>query len=298
MIEGLEERVVLSTIQWNIAVAPTGGSWDVGNNWDGGKIPGASDTAVINKLTGSGLVYLDSQAADTVLSLTTDSTTTVKVDDGSLTLGVGDSTIGGPVEVVSGAKLSVATGASVQINNGQTITVDAGGTLNTGAATVTQQEDNNGATEGILVNGTMTATGTNFPGGPYDNSRIEVGANGSLTASNSTFAWNYFELDNGSKVATGNLTGNIFNTTVYAPATDVQYLGNNASFQAIDLLAGSLSSGQSVSLGLIGTGSHANLKYLFTGAFEVQSGATLSFANGASVQINNGQTITVDAGGR
>ncbi len=203
----------------------------------------------------------------------------------------------GAFEVQSGATLSFANGASVQINNGQTITVDAGGTLNTGAATVTQQEDNNGATEGILVNGTMTATGTDFPGGPYDNSRIEVGANGSLTASNSTFAWNYFELDNGSKVATGNLTGNIFNTTVYAPATDVQYLGNNASFQAIDLLAGSLSSGQSVSLGLIGTVSHANLKYLFTGAFEVQSGATLSFANGASVQINNGQTITVDAGG-
>ena len=33
-IEGLEDRVVLSTITWNTTVAPTGGDWDTTSNWD------------------------------------------------------------------------------------------------------------------------------------------------------------------------------------------------------------------------------------------------------------------------
>jgi hypothetical protein len=83
-LEILEPRLVLSTINWSTAAAPTGGDWNVGSNWIGNNPPGASDTAVIKGLTGSGIVYLNSAGANTVNSLTTDSTTTLKIIAGSL----------------------------------------------------------------------------------------------------------------------------------------------------------------------------------------------------------------------
>src|SRR5271157_602764 len=116
LLEGLEDRLVLSTIAWNTTTAPTGGDWDTAANWVGGKVPGPSDTASISKLTSPGIVSLNSDAADSILSLTTDSTTTLEVITGSLSLGAGSSsTLGGPLSIVSGATLSVGAGASVQI---------------------------------------------------------------------------------------------------------------------------------------------------------------------------------------
>ena len=113
VLEGLEGRVVLSTIDWNTATAPTGGSWDTASNWVGGKLPGSGDTAVIQGLTGSGIVDLDSGASDAAFALSTDSTTTLKVIDGSLTLGGGSSNFGGPVTVVQGATLNIGAGAGL-----------------------------------------------------------------------------------------------------------------------------------------------------------------------------------------
>ena len=101
-LETLEDRTVLSTITWNTSVAPTGGSWDVAANWTGGVVPGPGVTAEITGLTSPGTVYLDSGNADSVESLTTDSTTTLEVITGSLSLGAASSsTFGGPVIVVS-----------------------------------------------------------------------------------------------------------------------------------------------------------------------------------------------------
>ena len=62
---------MLSTITWNTTAAPTGGDWDVAANWNGGKVPGPSDTASITKLTSPGTVYLNSGNADSINSLRT-----------------------------------------------------------------------------------------------------------------------------------------------------------------------------------------------------------------------------------
>src|SRR4051812_35560523 len=48
--EGLEDRLVLSTITWNITSFPNGGNWDSTASWNGGAIPGPADTAKITGL--------------------------------------------------------------------------------------------------------------------------------------------------------------------------------------------------------------------------------------------------------
>ena len=96
----LEPRLVLSAITWNTTAAPTGGNWDTPGNWNGNKVPTASDTATIKGLTGSGIVYLQSGGADAINGLTTDSSTHLEVISGSLSLAVGSSSlIGGSLIV-------------------------------------------------------------------------------------------------------------------------------------------------------------------------------------------------------
>src|ERR1017187_4114362 len=96
-LETLEPRQVLSTITWN---SPTGGDWDTNTNWSPAQVPGASDTAIITNLTGSGIVYLNSNKADTISGLTTGPSTHLEVITGSLSLGVASSsTLGGTVTV-------------------------------------------------------------------------------------------------------------------------------------------------------------------------------------------------------
>ena len=60
---------------------------------------------------------------------------------------------------------------------------------------------------------------------------------------------------------------------IYVPYGDVQYLGNNAKFQQININAGTLASG-TLNLDLIGTNT-SGLSYAFPGGFTVASGATL-----------------------
>ena len=113
-LEVLEQRLVLSTIIWNSSGSPTGGDWDVGTNWVGGHVPTSQDTAIIEGLSSPGTVVLQSNLADTVASLTTDSTTTLEVTNGSLSIGAdSSSTLGGPVDVDKGAALIVGAGASL-----------------------------------------------------------------------------------------------------------------------------------------------------------------------------------------
>ena len=120
-MEALEQRVVLSTITWDSVNHAAGGSWDDPNNWIGHKVPGAPDDAVIN-LTSTGTVTLSSNLADAVRSLTTNGNTSLRVENGSLALGAGSTTLGGPVTVDLGASLNVGAGASFLIAPGQTLT--------------------------------------------------------------------------------------------------------------------------------------------------------------------------------
>ena len=95
------------------------------------------------------------------------------------------------------------------------------------------------------------------------------------------------------RLSPGDLTNDTFNLPIYLPFQDMPLLANNQSFQAVDINAGTIASGQTLSLNLIGTASTANLVYIFTGGFTVGTGATLSVAAGP-VLISASQTITDD----
>src|SRR4051794_18517176 len=81
LLEGLEDRTLLSTITWDTTNFPTGGDWDATASWVGGKVPGASDDAVIN-LTSAGQVKLTSGSSDSVSSVATNANTTLRVLSG------------------------------------------------------------------------------------------------------------------------------------------------------------------------------------------------------------------------
>ena len=146
----------------------------------------------------------------------------------------------------------------------------------------------------ILVNGTMSATGTTFNLGGNNASltQIQVNSGGELTATNSTFNLNQLVLESGSILSSTDLTNDTFNLPLYLPALDIPLVANNLSFHAIEIFAGTLSTGQSLSLNQIGTASTANLVYVFTGAFTVQAGATLNVSPNVGVEINPNVTIT------
>ncbi|MDB5349248.1 MAG: putative autotransporter protein, partial [Planctomycetota bacterium] len=184
MVEGLEDRVVLSTIVWNTAVAPSGGDWDTDGNWVGNSKPKSGDTAQIN-LTSAGTVTHLTGVSDSVLNVSTNALTTLSVDSGTLTLGAAPSQVNGPVTVgfsgtlqlinttlfgqgtlTVGGQMKAHTGAalllsSTTINTGATLTV-GNFSIGTSATLTFQQYANMFVTVGSTVglNGTTSfATG-------------------------------------------------------------------------------------------------------------------------------------------
>lgn len=276
-IEGLEDRTLLSTINWSTTAAPTGGNWDTGSNWQEGVAPGPSDTAVIKGLTGSGIVYLNSNQSDSVFALTTDSTTTLKIISGSLALGAAtSSTLGGPVSVSSGATLSVGASASVVIDS----TVSDGGALNFANGDSVSIYANQ-----ITVNGTMTASDDTFSSAGYSPS-IAVNSGGELTATNSTFSLSQLSFDNNSILTASDLSGDVFNMPIYLPYNDIRYLGNNSTFNDVNINYATLASG-TLNLGQIG--SAASLRYVFPNGFNIAAGATVNV--GADIKVLADATI-------
>ena len=263
LLHELEDRTLLSTDTW---LPTTGGDWDTAGNWSLGRVPTASDDAVIN-LTSTGSVTLSSNLSDSVNSLSTNSKTTVKVQNGSLSVGAGSSSLAGPVDVSTGATLSVASGASVQIPSGETLTDD--GTINFGAATVTMGAGCCVSLGEIAVSGTLTANGTTFANSG-DGGKIVVNSGGIITPVSSSF-----------------------NVTLFVPYDDVPSLaaGNNVSFGKIEINSGTLPSGNELDLDLIGTNT-ANLAYIFPGNFTVALGATLNVGTDVPVQMPAGVTLT------
>ena len=345
---GLEERTLLSTIQWDAADFPTGGAWDTPDHWIGGVVPTSTDNAEI-ELSGSGTV--STGATDSVASLMTSASTSVSVNGGSLSLGAATSTIDGPITVSSsgtlvlsgtnligtgsvtvageltatsttlgltsttlssgsvlnsisgtvqsGATLSVGANVPVQIAAGQTLTDD--GTVNFGSGDAvsfpTVGNATGGETTQIVVNGVLSASGTNFinPGNaPYSLNQIAVNSGGELIANSSTFGLNQLVLANGSVMNPKDLTNDVFNLPISVPFQDVALLGSNQSFQTVNFNGGTLTSGQTLTLVPIGTVSTANLLYVFTSGFTVGSGATMTVATDLSIQIGGGQTLTDD----
>ena len=292
-LEDLESRTVLSTIDWALT---TGGSWDVGSDWVGGVVPGPSDTAVIKGLTGSNpAVDLNSGNADSVGSVITDSTVTLEVLSGSLTLGTASSsTFGGQVTVAQNAALDVGTGSSVTLAANQPFT-DDGNVSFANDDTVSFATGSNETSE-IVLNGTLNAAGTTFAnsgtaGG--STTQVYVGTGGELIASSSTFDLDQLYLSSGSVLDQGNLSNDIFNLPLYVPAIDVPLLTLNQSFEAVNILGGTLESGQSTTLAEMGTKTSVNLYYVLPSGLSVASGATLTIGAGASVYLSDAQTLSV-----
>ena len=206
-------------------------------------------------------------------------------------------------EVKSGATLAIANGVNVFIPNTETIAVNAGAAMTVGATTVTL-DDYNGGTYGITVAGTLTATNSDFAPTRLaygTGSGITVLSSGHLIATGTTFSWDAFRLNDGSVLNPGDLANDTFQTITYAPGTDIPLLAGsnlaaNESFQDVDVNAGSLNSGQSLVMGLMGSASTAKLRYVFPSGYEVKSGASLVIENSVNVFIPNLETIAVDAG--
>ncbi len=80
----------------------------------------------------------------------------------------------------------------------------------------------------------------------------------------------------------GDLVGNAFDSPLYIPAIDVQYLSgtgnNNLRFQAIEIQADTIVSGETLALNAIGTQTTANLRYVFPGGLTVDQGGTVTSA--------------------
>ena len=286
-LQELETRTVLSTIDWALT---TGGSWDVGSNWVGGVVPGQSDTAVIKSLSGTMPVYLNSNLADSVGSLVTDSTVTLEIANGSLTLGGTEtSTFGGTEYIAPNAALNVGSDATVQVGAGQTLTDNGTMSFSTGD-TVAYENGCCPTAQSIDVGGTLNANTTTFnsAGGTSD---LAINSGGSIQVTNSTFNINQLSINGGSNFGGGSLSNDTFNTTLSLPYGDVQYLAGNTSFEQIQISDATLGSGASLALNQIGTNT-TNLSYAFLGGFTVGVNAMLTFGTNVPVDIGAGQTFT------
>ena len=95
----------------------------------------------------------------------------------------------------------------------------------------------NGTSQIVVGNGgLMSASGTTFNNaGGTSTTQIVVNSGGELQASNSTFAISQVSLADGSILNSGDLTNNVFNTTLYTPILDVPLLTNNQSFEDVDI---------------------------------------------------------------
>ncbi len=206
------------------------------------------------------------------------------------------------VALPSGGTLAVAPGVSVQLGGGQTFT--DGGTVSLAAGDTWTFNYAYSATAQLVVgntNGTgglLTAAGTTFNttslGVNGSSSHIEVVAGGHLQASSCSFTLGYLELDNGSVLGAGDLAGNDYNSPLYLPATEVQYLsgtGTTQYFQAVNILGGTLAAGQTLALNAI-SATPGSLTYVFPSGFTVAYGATVTVAANVSVQLGGGQLFT------
>ncbi len=191
----------------------------------------------------------------------------------------------GNFTIGTGATLTVGTGTSVLIDP---VTITDNGVMNVTGASIGFVAGYSATTQ-ILVNGTLAAAGSSFytSGGNYASfTLLQVDSGGELTASNTTFSINQLSLVSGSIMNTGDLTDDVFNLPIYVPFQDVALLANNQSFQNINIIAGTMASGQTLSLVPIGTVSTASLVYVFEGNFTVGTGATLTVGAGTSVLID------------
>ncbi len=217
---------------------------------------------------------MNSDAADSILSLTTDSTTTLEVITGSLSpphpnprsaarlRACGrDFERGGRLDASRSVLVRPYGDRALSFASGDSVAVD-------GIPAASAVSPAGEIAVAANLSSTLNAIGTNFTTNGVGN--LIVGAGGHLTAANSRFTLSELSLDTASVLNPGDLTGDIFDQAIAVPYNDVQYLADNISFQDIDINAnGSVNSG-TLALNSIGT-NPANLRYVFPGNFAVSS---------------------------
>ena len=197
----------------------------------------------------------------------------------------------GGFTVGTGAAIAVGPHVPVYIQAQQTFADNGTVTFATGDL-VTLNGFCCSSTEQITVGGTMVATNTTFTNNGSGNNYFSIGPGGRLEATGSSFSDNSLSFDNSSILNSGDLTGNSFNLPISVPYGDIQYLGNNTSFQIININAVTLASG-TLNLNLIGTNT-ANLSYAFPGGFNVGTGAAIAVGPHVPVYIQAQQTFADD----
>ena len=253
-------------------------------------------------------------------SIGTQTTTNLRyVFPGGLTVNQGGSvTVAASVPVVLSGGLTVNQGGSVSFGASDAVTMGPPSAANT----YTTLTDNgtvsfaSGDTMGLYCSyngnygyvygaqivvgngGLLQATGTAFNSPGSDGigyTYITVNGGGHLQASSSTFAVGYVDLVDGVVYNAGDLTGDGFDSPLYIPAIDVQYLANNLRFQAIDVQADTIVSGETLALNSIGTQTTTNLRYVFPGGLTVNQGGSVTVAASVPVVLSGG--LTVNQGG-
>ena len=145
-LEPLEDRRLLSVIQWSGGALGTGTNWGDPTNWLGGVLPGANDDVVIN--VPASVTISHASGNDSIRSLSSAN---------ALTLSGGILTVAGTVEVDNTFTISGGTlkGATIQPgSSGQGVTfTTSGGTLDGVTANANLDLTNGGGTNATIVDG-------------------------------------------------------------------------------------------------------------------------------------------------
>ena len=162
--------------------------------------------------------------------------------------------------------------------------------------------NDNGASYGAQIvvgnGGLLQATGTAFNATNgnstnYSNyTQIVVQSGGHLQASGSSFAVGDVYLADGVVFNAGDLVGDGFDSPLYIPAIDVQYLSgtgsNNLRFEGIYIQPDTIVSGETLALNAIGTQTTTNLRYVFPGGLTVNQGGAVTAAADVPVLFSGG----------
>ncbi len=208
--------------------------------------------------------------------------------------------------VASGATLNVGANVPILVQTGQTLTVNGAMTLASGD-TLSLASNYDGGTQ-VVVNGTLTATGTTFnqPGQGYFTS-LTVNSGGELIASGSAFALTQMMLNAGS-ADTIQFTSFATQLTVNSGAsisihsddfssTSASVVAAGASTATIDLTNnfwGTLNTSQ-IAAKITDHSKNANLPTVVYQPFLTENATATYAANAAVIYSPNAQTVTLSA---
>ncbi len=324
-LEQLEDRLAPAAVSWTGNAGTL--NWSDPGNWSNNAVPTSSDDVTIN-ISVSGTIIIGS--GNYAVRSLNDTTAELAIAPGgtlSLAAVAATSTFGNTVTVQSGGTLTVGAGASVQtasLSDDGTLSFAGGDNLTVGGAggsynvqwtiggtlsfasgdTVTTAALEQGPEFIVGNGGLMSADSTSFNPESGNYTAIDINSGGELQASKSTFGFSEVVLADGCIFKTGDLTDNIFNTTLHTPLLDVPLLTNNKSFNTVLINPNdSVPSGQTLTLPLMGTASTTNLLYVVQsgqpGTLAVDTGAALNVAPGVHLQLGTAAlqasvSLTVD----